>query len=62
MNLSRGLGENHGEFYNYEDEFFDSRDAKRVVERLKQKFSDREWFIQTLAASIDKCCDENTIV
>lgn len=53
--------ENHGEFYNYEDEFFDSRDAERVVERLKQKFSDREWFIQTLAASIEQMFDESTL-
>jgi len=53
--------ENHGEFYNYEDEFFDSRDAERVVEILKEKFSDREWFIHTLAQSIKKMLPENAM-
>lgn len=53
--------DNNGTFYNFEDEFFDSRDAERVVEILKEKFSDREWFIQTLAASIEQMFDESTL-
>jgi|GEM_PF-6834787 len=53
--------DNNGTFYNFEDEFFDSRDAERVVEILKEKFSDREWFIQTLVASIEQMFDESTL-
>ena len=53
--------DNNGTFYNFEDEFFDSRDAKRVVEILKEKFSNREWFIHMLAQSIKKMLPENAM-
>lgn len=52
---------NNGEFYNFEDEFFDSRDAERVVEILKEKFRDKDWFIQLLAQSIQAMFDEHTL-
>ena len=49
-------------FYNAEDEFFDSRDAEKVVEIPKKgKFSDNNWFIHTLAQSIKKMLPENAM-
>jgi hypothetical protein len=52
--------ENNGTFYNFEDEFFDSRDAERVVGILKEKFSDNDWFISVLSTTIEKMFNKNT--
>jgi hypothetical protein len=52
--------ENNGMFYNAEDEFFDSRDAEKVVEILKGKFSDNNWFISVLSKAIEEIFKENS--
>lgn len=52
--------DNNGTFYNFEDEFYDSRDAERVVAILKEKFSDNDWFISVLSKVIEGMFNENT--
>ena len=52
--------ENNGEFYNSEDEFFDSRDAEKVVGILKEKFSDNGWFVSVLSKAIEEMFNEKT--
>jgi len=52
---------NNGEFYNFEDEFFDSKDAEKVVEILKNKFKNNEWFIPILAKAVEKTLTERTL-
>lgn len=46
--------ENKGEFYNCEDIFYDSRNAEKVVELLKEKFKDKSKFVELLVKSIEK--------
>lgn len=52
--------DNNGTFYNFEDEFYDSRDAEKVVSILKEKFSDNDWFISMLSKAIEGMFNENT--
>lgn len=52
--------DNNGEFNYFEDEFYDSRDTEKVVEILKEKFSNNDWFIPTLAKSIEEMFTNTT--